>query len=330
MTTPQPDFTAVVDLARHAPSVHNSQPWLFHADDGSLSLSRDPQRQLAALDPSGRQQVVSCGAALYLARVALRAQGFGTSVEYLPSTADPDLLARLHAVAGHEITDDDAVLERAARSRHTQRGPFDPEPVAPELLAEIRAAAEAEGAWVRVLTRPDDLIALTVLLARADEAEREDDAYRAELASWTDRPAETADGVPLEATGDVRHRATNLSLRDFALGAEEGAAAEPGDADRGDDEPPVAEHPTAVVLGTRDDSVTDWLVAGQALTALLLRASIVGVQASPLGQVIDQPWARSRLAAELGVVGHPQMVLRIGHARPGPDTPRRPVDDVLR
>lgn len=330
MTTPQPDFAAVVDLARQAPSVHNTQPWLFHAEADHLTLSRDPARRLAALDPSGRQQVVSCGAALYLARVAMRAQGFGTSVEYLPSPDQPDLLARVHAVPGHEVTDEDALLERAARGRHTQRGPFDPQPVEPDLLAEIRAAAEAEGAWVRVLTRPDDLVALTVLLARADEAEREDDAYRAELADWAGRPDESADGVPPEATGDVRHRATNLSLRDFALGTAEGAPATPGDTAWEDDEPPVAEHPTAVVVGTRDDSVTDWLVAGQALAALLVRASVHGVQASPLGQVIDQPWARNRLAAELGVVGHPQMVLRIGYARPGPDTPRRAVDDVLR
>jgi hypothetical protein len=53
------------------------------------------------------------------------------------------------------------------------------------------------------------------------------------------------------------------------------------------------------------------------------------VQASPLGQVLDQPWARRRLAGELGVVGHPQMVLRLGYAEPGPETPRRPVDELL-
>jgi hypothetical protein len=53
------------------------------------------------------------------------------------------------------------------------------------------------------------------------------------------------------------------------------------------------------------------------------------VQASPLGQVLDQPWTRRRLAGELGLVGHPQMVLRLGHAVPGPATPRRPVEDLL-
>jgi hypothetical protein len=70
-------------------------------------------------------------------------------------------------------------------------------------------------------------------------------------------------------------------------------------------------------------------VAGQALCALLLQAETGGVQASPLGQVLDRPWTRRRLAGELGLVGHPQMVLRLGHAVPGPATPRRAVADIL-
>ena len=51
--------------------------------------------------------------------------------------------------------------------------------------------------------------------------------------------------------------------------------------------------------------------------ALLLRAAVAGVQAQPLGQVVDREWSRARLGAALGVVGHPQMVLRVGYAKPG-------------
>jgi hypothetical protein len=89
------------------------------------------------------------------------------------------------------------------------------------------------------------------------------------------------------------------------------------------------EHPLVAVIGTAGDGPDDWLVAGQALCSLLLRAEVAGVQASPLGQVLDQPWSRRRLAGELGLVGHPQMVLRLGYAKPGPATPRRPVQDLM-
>ena len=83
------------------------------------------------------------------------------------------------------------------------------------------------------------------------------------------------------------------------------------------------------VIGTEGDTVTDWLVAGQALCAFLVRGALHGVAASPLGQVIDLEAARAQLKHELGVLGFPQMVLRLGHAPQGPETPRRSLADVL-
>ena len=65
----------VVGEAVWAPSVHNTQPWWFSADPAGLSLYADPARQLAAADRAGREMLISCGAALFTARLALRAAG---------------------------------------------------------------------------------------------------------------------------------------------------------------------------------------------------------------------------------------------------------------
>jgi hypothetical protein len=325
-TTPeaQADFTAVVELARLAPSVHNTQPWLFRVAGDVLTLSRDPARRLHALDPDARQQTISCGAALYLARLALRLQGYDSRVEHPSALGDEGVLARIRAVPGSKVTAEELVLEHAARSRHTQRGIFENRPLPDVVVTAMRDAAEDEGAWVRLLGNSDEQVPLAVLLARAEAAEIDDPAYREELETWTHRPPGTRDGVPPRAIPDTHHRGSTLRLRDFA-------PADRGDRDLDvDAPPPVAEHVVAIVLGTVGDGVGDWLIAGQALVALLLRAVIDGVQASPMGQVVDQPWSRRRLAIELGVVGEPQMVLRVGHATPGPDTPRRPVGDILR
>jgi nitroreductase len=322
MTSTTCDLTAAVELARLAPSVHNTQPWSFRVDGDALVLSRDTSRRLPALDPTGRQQVLSCGAALYLARLALRVQGFDSTVTPVATSGEGEL-ARLVPVAGHRVTSEDVALAEVARTRHTQRGPFDPGMLPADVVHAIRSAGQGEGVWVRVVDRPDDLAALTVLLARADEQEREDDAYQAELAGWTDRPAGASVGLPSAATPDVHQRASNLRLRDFGTGGS--GAATPTDADV----PPEAERPLAIVLGTELDNAADWLRAGEALMAVLLRAAVDGVQAQPLGQVIDHEWTRARLGAELDVVGHPQMVLRMGYGQPGPDTPRRPVSQVL-
>ncbi len=321
MTTTTCDLVAAADLARLAPSVHNTQPWRFRADGDTLTLSRDPERRLAALDPSGRQQVLSCGAALHLVRLAMRLQGFDSEVVEFPTLADEHVLARVVPVPGHAVSSEDVVLAKAARDRHTQRGPFDPDEVPADVVAELRAAAAEQGAWLRVIDDPDDLAALTVLLAKAEDVEREDPAYREELARWTGRSGRSRDGLPTDVTPDVRDRASNLRLRDF-----DDQDAPPL---RMADEHPVVERPMAVVLGTVLDGPPDWLRAGEALMALLLRATIEGIQAQPLGQVVDRDWSRSRLGTELGVLGHPQMVLRLGFARPGPPTPRRDVSEVV-
>jgi len=233
-------------------------------------------------------------------------------------------LARVQPVAGHTVTSEDVALAEAARHRHTQRGAFEPDPLPADVVAAIRSAGQDQGVWVRVVDRPDDLAALTVLLARADDQEREDATYQAELAGWTDRPEGASVGIPAAATPDVHQRASNLRLRDFGT-TDGGATGAPA----ADDTPPEVERPVALVLGTEHDAAPDWLRAGSALMAVLLRASVDGVQAQPLGQVIDHEWTRARLGAELGVVGHPQMALRMGYGRPGPDTPRRPVAEVL-
>lgn len=323
MTTTQVDLSAAVELARLAPSVHNTQPWRFRVDSGALILGRDPQRQLAVMDPTGRQQTLSCGAALHLARLALRVQGYDTAVEYLPEPDDRDTLARLTPVPGHQVSNEDIVLERAAHTRHTQRGPFDSRALSRDVVAGMRGAAERHGAWVRWLDEPDDQVALTVLLARADTAERGDLAYLEELERWTARSEDAVDGLPATATPDVRGRASNLRLRNFS------GSQDPAHPTVRPDQPPPAERPVVIVLGTDGDEAADWLRAGEALMAMLLRGTVDGVQAQPLGQVIDLEWSRARLAVDLGVVGCPQMVLRIGYGMPGADTPRRPVTDVL-
>jgi hypothetical protein len=193
------------------------------------------------------------------------------------------------------------------------------------VLAELRAVTAEFGTWVRIIDDPDDLAALTVLLARADDDEREDPAYQAELASWTARPEDARDGLPAAATPDVQHRASSLRLRDFRGGEEAASGTARGPVGG----PPAAERPLALVLGTEQDTATDWLGAGEALMALLLHATVEGVQAQPLGQVVDREWSRARLGAALGVVGHPQMVLRVGYAKPGPESPRRPLEQIV-
>ena len=96
---PVPALRLIVAGALRAPSVHNTQPWRWHATSRTLELHADRSRGLPATDPEGRNLVISCGAALHHAQVVARALGWATHVDRHPDPDDPDLLARLEQVS---------------------------------------------------------------------------------------------------------------------------------------------------------------------------------------------------------------------------------------
>ena len=70
-------------VARRAPSLHNTQPWRFTVSGDAIELQADASRQLT-VDPDGREMFISCGAALYGLRLAVRSLGYLPEVEILP------------------------------------------------------------------------------------------------------------------------------------------------------------------------------------------------------------------------------------------------------
>src|SRR3954451_633086 len=114
----------VIDQACKAPSVHNTQPWRFRwtAASNTVELYADTTRVLSAIDPYGRELVISCGAALFNLRIALRKIGFDAKVTVLPDPREPRLLARIIATEGKPTSRDERRMYAALLRRHTHRG----------------------------------------------------------------------------------------------------------------------------------------------------------------------------------------------------------------
>src|SRR5690242_20210598 len=80
-------------VACKAPSINNSQPWLWRIHNDVLELRCDPTRQLTVADPRGQLMVISCGALLHHATVVLAMLGTGVAIDRTPDAADSVLLA---------------------------------------------------------------------------------------------------------------------------------------------------------------------------------------------------------------------------------------------
>jgi nitroreductase len=315
-------FEYAVHYAAQAPSSHNSQPWIFQLAGERLELLADRRRALPVVDPEDRELTISCGAALHHLRIALRHFGHELHVEFLPDPEFPDLLARATLAEGRPPSYEDNLLFWAIHRRRTNRRPFAATSVAADILDELVAAAAAEGASLTIVTDPAGKAALAELVAQADRTQSSDPRFRHELASWIHRKDTRAvDGMAVSALGrgHLPSVVAPLVIRTF---------------DRGDflaahDRQLADRSPHLAILSTDGDAPHDWLVAGQALSRVLLRATQDGVAASYLNQPIEVPGLRASVAWHAG--GRvPQLLLRLGYGTPVPATKRRDDEDVIR
>ena len=313
MATTTDALAEAAELARYAPSIHNSQPWRWRVRDGVLDLYLASERLLAVTDPDGRLAVLSCGAALHHARTALAAEGLSTQVTRLPDPGEPAHLARLVVTGPVPVSADAVRLVQTVRVRHTDRRPVTEEPVTPVEVGKVRAAVEAEGIGLHLLRR-DEMIEMAAAASYAQRTESADEAWQAELAYWT------AAGMPDEVI-PAQPTQTTVPSRDFG---HPGTLSVSADHDRGAS--------FAVLYGPEDERV-NWLRAGEALSAAWLAATEEGVSLVPLSATVEVAYTRVALGRLLGGVGWPYLVLRLGHAdpdHPGPvHTPRLPPEQTI-
>ncbi len=310
----------LIEVAARAPSVHNTQPWRFAVTGHAVELYADAGRQLLE-DPAGREMIISCGAALFGLRLAIRSLGYQPETGLFPEPGQRRLLARVRAGQPAPMTPDERTMLQAVPHRHTHRSAFDPEPLPGGLLARLQDDAAAEGATLAVVDGGPGYQRLTGILAAWN---RRRDLYptsgpeiqsRAETRRWTREAGSPArDGVPAYAFPAAAGAETGrLPQRDFDLGRGWGMLPS--------GRPPA---PVTAVLVTPGDDEESWLHAGQALQRLLLRAASQWVFASLQTQPLQSASVRAQIRSSLALPGTPQLLLEIGVARTSHATGRRP------
>ncbi len=309
----------ILATAARAPSIFNTQPWLFRVTTYAIELYPDPSRRLRS-DPSGREMLISCGAALFGLRLAIKALGYQPAVGLLPDPERPDLLARVRLGARTPMSDSERRLVDALPHRHTHRGAYAPGPLPKGLLIGLQHDAVVEHASLALIDQRMAFTHLSAIVAKAASTLNADDRSRADVRHWVRLPGSTArDGVPASAVAEPSGPPPGrLAQRDLDLGR--------GIAGQSQDGPPAA---ATAILFTLADTRADWLRAGQALHRLLTHAASQWVFATLYSQPLESAPVRALIRSRLGLPGAPQVLLQFGRAQTARPTARRPAAELI-
>jgi hypothetical protein len=310
---------AAVHLACRAPSYHNSQPWRWVIRRGTVSLFLDPDH-LVASDAGARQGLLSCGAALDHFRVAMAAAGYATHVTRHPDPDHRDHIADISLSPTADVTPGQRRRADAILARRTDRLPFAAPPGWDTFERLARIGVNPAGCTLDVID-PTDRETLADASHLTDALRLYDSEYHHEITWWTS-PYEVNDGIPHTALVSAQEADRVDVGRTFPITRNRERRLDVGD-----------DQARLLVISAAEDTREGILAAGEALSAVLLDATLAGLSSCTLSHLTEVAVSRDIVGALVHRTW-PQVVVRIGIAPPleevPPPTPRRPLHDVLR
>lgn len=312
------DIEDAVHSACRAPSFHNSQPWSWVLESTTLRLFLDPDH-LVDTDNSGRQALLSCGAALDHLRVVAAARGWDIVVDRFPNPNNRNHLADIEFRQSAGVTAAQRRDADAVANRRSDRLPYDPveNPSAFEMM--VRLAVEDRPTYVDLIA-PHQRGEVANASHLAEALRMYDTAYHTELAWWT-APFGATTGIPHSALVSAAESDRVEIGRTFPVTHTKERRQHTGD-----------DQATIVVISAFDDTPRDILACGETLSAVLIEATGAGLASCTLTHVTEHPATRDIIST---LTGHPlpQALVRIGIAPTlddvPPPTPRRPLSDVF-
>jgi nitroreductase len=163
--TPKDAVERVVAAAVRAPSGGNAQPWHITTRDGAIIIALAAECT-STMDVAFRGSAVAIGAAVFNARVAAAADGILGPVSIDPGNDSCPLQAVLRLADGYDpalAALYEPMLARETNRHHGTHGSL------PDAVVErLHAAAQREGARLRLLTAPTDVAAAAAILGESD------------------------------------------------------------------------------------------------------------------------------------------------------------------
>lgn len=294
------NLSSVVDTARKAPSVHNTQPWKINISGNSVEISVDPNRKLDAGDPVGRQLWISMGCftqavieAYVKYKLSIKKVRLKEEVIYIDFEFEKD-----------NINQD---ISRYIEKRFTDRTRFSDKKIPAEKLSDIENAWKSNDVKIVVSDKREIISLTSELTARGIGLALSSPDFRNELSQFVNPPfSKRKVGIPSSSLGYPlpiqlisKYIAKLAPLNSFHIKRE------------------LAQWKSAAALVfvlSKGDSVEDWFEAGRAYLKSSLVATKSGLHQATSAAAIEALDYHKDIEKALGTKFRLQTIMRVGYS----------------
>ncbi|MBI2285817.1 hypothetical protein HYU82_03265 [Candidatus Saccharibacteria bacterium] len=313
----QQKFYQIIDIARYAPSVHNSQPWKVKFEDKSIIVGIDHAHVPQQSDPTGRQTYISLGIFCEAIAVAARANGLlVTSVGLVQDRATLKVIEKKSSSL-------DLRQINYLRQRCTDRSVYRPINVTKPMIKKIEESYAAEGVHIKVVADKKMIGRAAEFTAKGIALALTNPEFRRELSRYLILP-----------WGGKKRGISVLSLRiskvleifeplliRYGLGLKAEVRTE---------RKRWLSSSGIIFITTRGDLQADWFRAGRAYLRASLAAEALGLSQATSAATVEASTFHEDIEKMLGTKQRLQCATRMGHgSRHKVFSPRVPAEALL-
>lgn len=315
------DYLQMVSYAVKAPSGHNAQPWLFELQDDKIIILPNFAKTLPAVDSDNRELFISLGCAAENLCLAASALQYSTTVD-----VDSTGIISVHLQKSNDITPDS--LFEQIEKRQTNRSVYNGKRISDDTLSKIvQQAQTAENniyAWAK---NTAEFNQLTDFVLQGNILQMNDKAFNEELLSWIrfnkKHSETTSDGLSYAVMGAPNlPKSITKTIVKFALNPK---------SQNKTDLKKIDSSSHLLLLTSRENNIASWVATGRALQRLLLILTRNNIAVAYLNQPCEVEELNTKMQTQLPIDRQkPQILLRIGYAKPMPYSKRKAISEVIK
>lgn len=317
----------LIEVARHAPSVHNTQPWRFILQGDTLEFYVYTSRMLHAGDPTTRELWISLGIMFETIIQAAAALGVKIKVTSQQTGSLKKPIAVIQIISINQAARDKELL-KTILGRHTHRGGLSQRPVEPSTLRNLSAIKDMPHLHtIEIITTANNQHRelASRLTEKGFSLAFSSAPFRQELShlihpNWTRArtglPGFVLNKKVLEALWE------KWSIR-FGIGNAKKAKIEAGR---------VSKAPLLIFIAATGDIPKHWFAAGQAYALTTLELTRQGLLHSTIAAPVEAADYHRELEAALGTKSRLQCMIIAGyptHAKGADHAPRLTTEELL-